>query len=239
MRACLPLLCAVLLLCSQAWCQSPPVQWSRFYGNAAGAGAMKTIQTPDGGYLIAAQVFAGGGMVSNHHGGEDIWLVKVDAAGDIQWERCFGGSAADRLSQLGHGGDIMVTNDGGYMLVGHSRSTDGDVTAAIEGNHGGWDAWVVKLSAAGNIQWQRSMGGSNDDFDFSVKQLADDSYVLAGHTLSNDHNVSGNHGMADTWVVKLNSAGTVIQWQKCLGSSEYELNAKLDLTSDGGIVVMS
>ena len=80
MPARLPLLgtLTLLFLSIQVWSQAPAIQWSRFYGNAGGAGAVKTIQTPDGGFLVGAQVFAGGGMVSNYHGAEDIWLFKLD-----------------------------------------------------------------------------------------------------------------------------------------------------------------
>ncbi|HYE55937.1 MAG TPA: hypothetical protein VD996_13890 [Chitinophagaceae bacterium] len=237
MQARLPLLCAVLLLCSQVWCQSPAVQWSRFYGNAAGSIAIKTIETPDGGYLMAGHAYFDGGMVSGHHGGIDIWLVKLDANGGLQWQRCLGGTADEHLAGEGLGGDLIATSDGGYILVGQSESVNGDVTATIEGNHGLFDAWVVKLAADGAIQWQRSLGGSSDERDYCIKQTSDGGYILAGHTMSNDQNVAGNHGGTDIWVVKLNASGTIIEWQRCLGSTASEWYPHLEFAHDGAYII--
>ncbi|MFA5620118.1 MAG: T9SS type A sorting domain-containing protein [Weeksellaceae bacterium] len=94
---------------------------------------------------------------------------------------------------------IQQTTDGGYIVAGYSDSNDGDVT----GNHGWLDYWVVKLDSTGNIQWQKSLGGSNNDFAYSIQQTTDGGYVVAGYSDSNDGDVSGNHGNSDYWIVKL------------------------------------
>src|SRR5690606_13160397 len=116
-------------------------------------------------------------------------------------------------------------------VAGGTSSNDGDVS----GNYGSMDAWVVKLNADGDIQWQNAMGGGNADRAFSVQVTTDGGYVLAGHTFSNDGDVSGNHGGSDCWVVKLNAAGE-IEWQKALGGSNSDEASSIQTTLDGGYI---
>src|SRR5436190_12259968 len=111
---------------------------------------------------------------------------------------------------------IEQTQDGGYIVAGTSNSVNGDVT-----NHHGTastsDCWIIKLNSAGTILWQKSYGGTNNDYASSIKQTTDGGYIFSGYTSSNDGDVSGNHGgFEDGWVVKTDSTGTLI-WQKCLG----------------------
>ena len=127
----------------------------------------------------------------------------------IQWQKSLGGSNNDYAYA------IRQTTDGGYIVAGYSSSNDGDVT----GNHGGLDYWVVKLNSTGNIEWQKSLGGSSNDKAYAIQQTADGGYIVAGFSYSIDGDVTGNHGAFDYWVVKLNSTGN-IEWQKSLGRSE-------------------
>jgi hypothetical protein len=152
--------------------------------------------------------------------------VKLSATGAIQWQKCLGGSGWDVATS------IQQTSDGGFIVAGRTNSNDGDVT----GNHGNDDFWVVKLSATGEIQWQKSLGGSNDDWATSIQQTSDGGFIVAGSTDSNDGDVTGNHGNDDFWVAKLSSTGA-IQWQKSLGGSGDELAESTQQTSDGGFIV--
>ena len=126
----------------------------------------------------------------------------------IQWQRCYGGSGLESQPSL------IATADGGYIMSGFSFSTNGDLT----GNYGLEDVWIVKLDAARNIQWQKNYGGSSIDQAYDIAQTPDGGYVFAGMTVSNDGDVSGNHGFQDLWVVRLDAAGA-IQWQRCYGGS--------------------
>ena len=89
---------------------------------------------------------------------------------------------------------ITQTRDGGYIVVGWSQSTDGDVT----GHAGYSDAWIVKLTGAGGIEWQQSLGGSNHDYGNAIEQTSDGGYIVAGASRSNDGDVSGNRGGYDS-----------------------------------------
>src|SRR5690606_6864627 len=115
---------------------------------------------------------------------------------------------------------------------GLSLSNDGDVSA----NHGGDDYWVVKINDSGNIEWQKSLGGSQMDRANSVNQTADGGYIVTGFSMSTDGDVTENHGIQDYWMVKLNASG-ILQWQKSLGGSSSDYGKSTSQTADGGYIV--
>src|SRR6185436_8116718 len=127
---------------------------------------------------------------------------------------------------------VQQTTDGGYIVAGNSASNDGNVS----GGHGSDDYWVVKLSSEGSIAWQQCYGGSDSDVARYVQQTADGGYVVIGFALSNDGDVTGNHGNNDIWVIKTNSSGT-LQWQKCFGSSADDFGRWVNQTVDGGYLI--
>lgn len=106
--------------------------------------------TTDGGFILAGHTLSNDGDVSGNHGDEDYWVVKLDGLGALQWQVALGGSDEDKAS------GVVQTTDGGYLICGNTKSDDGDVT----GFHGGDDVWVVKLSAAGSLLWQKTFGGA-------------------------------------------------------------------------------
>src|SRR4051812_25895305 len=87
----------------------------------------------------------------------------------IQWQKSLGGSKGDAATS------VTATNDGGYILAGQSVSSDGDVT----NNHGGADYWIVKVNSVGNIEWQKSPGGSLYEEAYAIKQTSDNGYIIA------------------------------------------------------------
>src|SRR5690349_19302471 len=114
----------------------------------------------------------------------------------IEWQKCFGGTGWDVAES------IRQTSDGGYIVAGSTLSNDGDVSS----NHGSQDLWLVKLDNNGNIQWQKCLGGTDNDVAFSVQQTTDGGYIVGGQTVSNDGDVTGSHGIGEYWIVKLNSS---------------------------------
>ena len=169
------------------------IEWQKSLGGSDDDVAYSIQQTEDGGYIVAGFSSSTDGDVSGNHGGEDYWVVKMNASGGVEWQKSLGGSGTDRAKS------ISQTEDGGYIVAGYSNSNDGDVT----GNHGIFDFWVVKLNAAGILQWQKSLGGSDNDQANSINQTTDGGYILAGYSHSNDGDVTENHGGSDFWVVKL------------------------------------
>jgi len=130
---------------------------------------------------------------------------------------------------------IQQTFDGGYIGVGFSNSTDGQVT----GNHGGFDYWVVKLNDTGSIQWQESLGGTGNDYGNSVQQTKDSGFIIAGYSNSTDGDVGGNNSHPHNWIVKLNKTGG-ITWQKSHGAvsgTGVDQPFNIQQTTDGGYIV--
>jgi hypothetical protein len=140
------------------------------------------IQTTDGGYVVA------GSTESLGAGGKDVYVIKLNGAGNLQWTRTIGGESDDI------GNSIIQTTDGGYALAGTTRSF----------GSGSDDVYVVKLDGSGNIQWTRTIGGGeNYDEGYSIIQTTDGGYAVAGFTSS------FGAGGSDVYVVKLDGSGGV------------------------------
>lgn len=202
------------------------VQWQKSYGGSEEDEASSIQQTSDGGYIIAGFTASSNGDVTLMHGYTDIWAVKIDASGTIQWQKTYGGTGWDQSRC------IQQTPDGGYIIGGMSNSTNGDVTE----NKGETDFWIVKTDQSGVLQWQKSFGGSDYDMINSLQQSPDGGYIFAGQTSSSNGDVIGSHGMSDYWVVKTDAIGTM-QWQKCYGGSSIDIPYSVVLTSDGGYMI--
>jgi len=196
------------------------MMWQKCLGGTGSDCANSIRQTSDGGYIVAGESNSNNGDVTGNHGGRDMWVVKLFENGDIDWQKCLGGTGYDFASS------VQQTSDGGYIVAGYTESNNGDVT----GNHGGGDAWVVKLDAAGDIIWQRCVGGYAFDYAFSIQQTNDGGYVFAGET------ASIYEGWAyKAWVVKLDAGGAIV-WEKRLGGSEGETAYSIQQTSDGDYI---
>lgn len=206
--------------------KEPPIKWAKCYGGKNNDESRSIRNTADGGFIGAGYSFSDDADVSGNHGGGDFWVVKLSGYGNIEWQKCYGGSGWDEATS------IQVTKDGGYIIAGFSESKDGDVT----GNHGSGDFWVVKLNAAGNIEWQECLGGSGWDEATSIQVTKDGGYIVAGFTESEDGDVTFNHGGGDFWIVKLSEIGN-IEWQKCLGGSGWDKANSIQQTNDGGYIV--
>ncbi|TAL67075.1 MAG: T9SS type A sorting domain-containing protein [Bacteroidetes bacterium] len=209
--------------------EEPDILWQKCLGGSNGDNATSIQKTSDGGYIVGGYTTSNNGDVSGNHGNTDIWVVKLNSNRVIQWQKCLGGSGNEYVES---DKSILETSDGGYILAGRTYSNNGDVS----GNHGGQDYWIVKLNSSGVIQWQKCLGGTGNEELYSIQINSDNGYIVAGLAFSNDGDVSGNHGLADYWVVKLNSSG-VILWQKSLGGTGSDQGNYINNTSDGGFIV--
>jgi|GEM_PF-889737 len=202
------------------------VQWEQNYGGSGWDYVNSIQQTLDGGYIVAGNSFSNDGDVSGNNGSFDYWILKLDETGNVQWEQSYGGSDSEYAES------IRQTLDGGYIVAGFSLSNNGDVS----GNNGIYDYWILKLDGTGNVQWEQNYGGSGDDRAFSIQQTLDGGYIVAGYSLSNDGDVSGNNGNNDYWILKLDGTGNV-QWKQNYGGSGTDLAQSIQQTLDGGYIV--
>jgi hypothetical protein len=186
--------------------------WQKALGGDKDESAQDMDATSDGGVIVAGgTTSSNNGDVTANHGSRDYWIVKMDADGQVQWKKILGGNADD-LAQA-----VRQSVDGGFIIAGTSGSTNGDVT----GNHGSQDFWIVKLDNGGNLQWQKTYGGSGADVPYALDLTDDGGYVIAGETYSSNGDVTGNHSSGDYWIIKIDDTGN-LQWQKTYGGSAFD-----------------
>ena len=184
-------------------------QWAKTYGGTGNDKAAGVQQTTDAGYIVAGSTDSFGA------GSLDIWVLKLDISGNTQqWQKTYGGPGDDEASS------IQQTADGGYIVAGYTTSFGA----------GKKDVWVLKLDKDGNVEWQNTYGGTEDDEAFSVQQTADGGYIIAGYTSS------FGAGKKDVWLLKLTKDGNV-EWQRAYGGSGDDVAYSIQQTSDGGYIV--
>ncbi|MFC2042074.1 M24 family metallopeptidase [Chloroflexota bacterium] len=135
---------------SSALAQSPTF-WAKTYGGADSENPRCIEQTSDGGYIVAGYTESFGA------GDEDIWVIKLASNGDVEWQKTYGGSDVERARS------IQQTTDGGYIVAGYTMSF-----GAGEG-----DFWLLKLTSNGNVEWQKTYGGSDWDLARCIRQTSD------------------------------------------------------------------
>ncbi len=207
--------------------------WSQTYGGTGEDIGKKVIQTRDGGFAIVGYSMSNDGDASNNEGAHDNWLLKLDALGNIIWEKSFGFIGHD------HAYSIIQTNDGGFFMTGFL-----DVTASGgEGNtktqntlHGIGEYWCHKLDSNGNTIWRRYFGGSSNDRSFDVVQSNDGGFVVTGLSESSDFDISNSNGSYDYWVIKLDNKGNLI-WEKSLGGTEIDQSRAIVKTNDNSYII--
>ena len=184
------------------------LQWTKTIGGPWNEEGNSLIQTSDGGYAIAGRTESFGA------GDYDVYVVKLDAHGNLQWTKTIGGEKNDG------GRSLIQTSDGGYAIAGYTTSFGA----------GDCDVYVLKLDANGKLQWTKTIGGPGYEIGYSLIQTSDGGYAIAGATKS------FGAGGEDVYVVKLDAKGN-LQWTKTIGGPELDLGHSLIQTSDGGYVI--
>jgi len=150
-------------------------EWEKTLGGSSDDCGYSAQQTTDGGYIVA------GCTISYGVGGGDVYLVKTDASGNKEWEKTFGGNAFDVAVY------VEQTTDGGYIAFGNTDSFGA----------GGADLYLIKTDASGNMEWEKTIGGSGWEYAYSAQQTSDGGYITVGET------DSYGAGGGDVYMVKL------------------------------------
>ena len=223
---------ALLFVVLSVFSQDPAIIWQKTIGGSSGDFSTVFEPTSDGGFILGGYSTSNisGEKTENSHGGTDIWIVKIDASGNIMWQNTIGGSGEDLLTSL------KQTSDGGYiMAAGSDSNISGD---KAENSRGGLDYWILKLNSSGAIVWQKTYGGAQPDFDAYVVETTDGGYFVGGYS---DSDVSGDKtvptkGQRDFWPMKLDSSGAIV-WQKSIGGSLVDRPQASFQTADGGFIM--
>ena len=204
------------------------LRWFKTYGGTSVDYTGKVIPTPDGGFILCGFTQSTNGAFASNHGMTDAYALKIDKDGEMEWQKLFGGSQNDEFES------VLVAPDGGFIFIGWTQSTDGDLTPdslRLRSN-----GWIVKTDSDGEVEWQRLYGGEENDFLGKSELTPDGGFVVFGNTASTAVDVTDPKGKNDTWIVKFDINGT-IEWQKTLGGSEDDGLGEILPIEDGYMVI--
>ncbi|MBL7828659.1 MAG: T9SS type A sorting domain-containing protein [Saprospiraceae bacterium] len=204
-------------------------EWAKAIGGSKTDMIYCVQGTSDNGCIVVGETDSPDGDVSISKGKLDVWVVKMDSQGEIEWEKSFGGSEEDKASS------VTACSDSSYLVVGETRSIDGDVT----NQNGSVDFWVLKLRPTGELDWQKTFGGTSADYGSDGIQTLSGDYVITGYVGSqNSGDVTGHNqlGSFDYWVVRLDQSGN-LKWQKTAGGSDADWARQIVQSPLGGFIV--
>jgi hypothetical protein len=183
----------LFLACNGLFAQTDTIfQYS--YGGIQNDVCNQIRATPDGGFIMIGTTNSFG------HGATDFYAIKVDANFKHQWSAALGGPASDE------GYSVTPTLDKGYAFLGFTNSY----------GNGGYDMFLIKTDSMGKVQWDKTYGGSDWDFGYSIKQTLDSGYVICGQTYSY------GAGNGDMYVVRTDKNGDTL-WTKAIGGAGYDV----------------
>ena len=211
------------------------IEFSKTFGGSGEDKATAMVIANDGGYVVFGSTKSNDGdIVDKTDLNSDFWALKLTADGDKVWSKTYGGSNDEE------GQSIRKTNDGGYILSGFSRSSDGDVG----GNEGFQDYWIVKIDGSGNLQWEQHYGFAGGEQCFSTFQTSDGGYFATGfldvtgsNGQGNDDGRSVQHGVGEFWGIKMDSEGNK-EWRRYFGGTNNDRSYDALETDDGGFLLV-
>jgi hypothetical protein len=241
------------------------LDWQKSFGGSGNDFLYSVRLTPDGGFILAGVSASLGrdekdttdssqaqnDKMGRCRGGDDFWIIKLDAKGNEEWQKTIGGMGQEKLKS------IAPTKDGGYILGGSSSSPSpvkgesdpeelklyGEKKAE---NYGNMDYWVVKLDPKGAIVWQKTYGGIYEDELRSIEATNDGGYIVGGYSnspsasatpgMTTGNKADDNKGVGDYWILKLDKEGA-ITWQKTIGGNQDDQLYVVHQTYDGNYIV--
>ena len=180
--------------------------WQKLYGGAYSERAENIIPSADGGYIVT-------GYINTEEIADiEAWIIKLNSAGDIEWQRSIGGTAYDRVN------GVIEAKDRSILVSGNTESLGAD----------SMDGWLVKFDRNGNLLWQKTYGGVGDDWLGSAVEITG-GYLVVGYT------ESFGSGSMDGWVLKIDELG-IVEWQKTYGGSGSDSLSRIISTENGFIL---
>ncbi|MCK5035650.1 MAG: T9SS type A sorting domain-containing protein [Candidatus Sabulitectum sp.] len=180
-------------------------EWSSIFGCDSVDRGFSVCQSPDGG-------FAATGVTTGSAGDPELYIVKVNEYGSLEWEQSYGGTDSDI------GFSIEPTTDDGFIITGSTYMEETDA-----------DLWLIKTDSFGEIVWEETFGDSLEEVGYSVSQTSDGGFIVTGYTLSY---ATG----ADIFLLKTDNMGSV-DWTSSFGDSDWDRGDDVIQTIDGGFVL--
>lgn len=215
------------------------LDWQKSIGGSGSDLLQSVSMTSDGGFILGGVSSSlgmtkegkkDGDKIDACRGGNDFWIVKLNAKGDQQWQKTIGGIGQENLQS------IQQTKEGGYIIGGSSDSNkSSEKTSNCFGN---MDYWIIKLDPTGKIEWQKTFGGVYLDLLRSIEQTKDGGYIVGGYSNSpsSGNKLDNTRGDGDYWVLRLDSKGQEI-WQKTIGGKQDDQLYVVHQTQDGNFIL--
>jgi hypothetical protein len=198
--------------------------WNQTFGGVNGDSGTALQECSDGGFIIT------GYSRTYTHGRQDIWLIRTDAAGNLVWHQYFGGFDTD------HGMDVIEVSDGGFALIGNTRSF-GSVDPATQIRT--YDIWLIRTTDNGLPLWNRTYGFENDDIARALVELEGGGFLILGDLNSNYEFVGTDPGWdftSDGWLIRTDATGQVV-WNRTYAGEGHDFVRSIIPLSEGGFAI--
>ncbi len=182
--------------------------WTKTYGGVDDDRGVEVQIISDGGYIIT------GWTESYGSGSYDVYLIRTDSNGDTLWTRFYGGSGEER------GYSVQETSDNGFIIAGCTNSFGAGMN----------DIYLIRTDYNGDTLWTKTFGGSYHDWGYSIKNIIENGFILAGTT------ESFGAGYWDVYLLRIDSFGDTL-WTKTYGGSSRDYGYSLQKVSDNGFVI--
>jgi gliding motility-associated-like protein len=209
--------------------------WKHVYGGDQDDRLWNIIPTSDGGYLAGGSSYSGisGNKTEANRGVYDVWILKLDAQGVLQWDKTFGGDYQDELFAM------QEKPGGGYYLGCNSWSdASGDKS---ENSRGIQDFWLISTDAWGNKLWDKTIGGNSYEQINDLELAPDGAIYLSGGTVSDantgEMGPTTARGGMDFFLVKFDPETRTMLWSKRYGGTGEDYPYSLVVMPDGNLLL--
>ncbi|HCC93035.1 MAG TPA: hypothetical protein DEQ26_01680 [Flavobacteriaceae bacterium] len=206
-------------------------EWQNSFGGDGDDLLKSAITTLDGGFLLvgSSDSSKSGDKTENAIGMMDIWIIKLDPTGTVQWQKTIGGLGNDEAV------NVIRTADKGYLIGANSDSPKSKVKS--QDNFGSNDFWLIKLDEKGTISWEKTIGGEQEEILKSIIETKD-GFLIGGisNSKKNELKTQDSHYLSSVWLVEVDKKGEIIR-EKTL---ENDLQSTLlSLTSEENNITLA
>ena len=207
--------------------KSGEIVWSRALGGTGNDKGNAILPTADGGFIVLGESGSKNGDMTMSYGGLDAWVCKLDADGQLIWQRSYGGSGSEAAMAA------IELDDRSVVVLCATDSKNFEV----EKSFGNKDLWLLRIEDLGKLLWAKSYGGEDNDEAHALVKAHDGGFLIAGTTFSLGGDIKSNKGYGDLLLLKTDFEGE-LQWTKTYGGSEPDGANQIFTTKDKNYVVV-